>query len=112
MKKIEAIIKPATFDEVKEALIQAGVSSFTVTETSVFGQHDEGAMMVRGASYHAALVPRLKLEILTSDAHVAPLLRALEASARTGRPGDGKIIVTHIEELIRIRTGERGESAL
>lgn len=112
MKKIEAIIKPSKFDEVKEALVQAGATGFTVTEVLGFGQHHEAPMMLRGASYHAELVPRLKIEVLVSDAGAEQIIGAIQASAKTGRQGDGKIIVTQLEDLIRIRTGERGENAL
>jgi nitrogen regulatory protein P-II 1 len=112
MKKIEAIIKPSMFDDLKEALVQAGVTGFTVTEASGFGRNNEGTMMLRGASYQAELVPRLKIEILTSDVHAEQVIHAIQTSTKTGRPGDGKIIVTQVEELIKIRTGERGENAL
>jgi nitrogen regulatory protein PII len=112
VKKIEAIIKSNKFDEVKEALVQAGTTDFIVTEVLSFGQHHKDAMMLRGTSYHAELVPRLKIEILVRDVNASHIINALESSARTGHQGDGKIIITQVEELIQIRTGERGENAL
>jgi nitrogen regulatory protein P-II 1 len=112
VKKIEAIINPSKFDEVKEALVQAGVTGFTVTEASGFSQDHGGSLLIRGTSYQAELVPRLKIEILVSDVHLEQLIDVLEVSAKTGRRGDGKIIVTQLEEVIRIGTGERGERAL
>lgn len=116
MKKIEAIIKPFKLDDVKDALAEAGVTGMTVTEVKGFGRTGgrggEGTVMYRGSAYVLDFVPKTKIELFVADEQVPQVLDAIERAAKTGRIGDGKIIVTPIEEIIRIRTGERGPDAL
>ena len=112
MKKIEAIIKPFKLDEVKEALAGAGVQGMTVSEVKGFGRQKGHSELYRGAEYVVEFLPKIKLELLLDDAKVAAVVEAIQAAARTGRIGDGKIFVTPVEEIVRIRTGERGDSAL
>jgi nitrogen regulatory protein P-II 1 len=112
MKKIEAIIKPFKLDEVKEALADVGVLGLTVTEVKGFGRQKGHTELYRGAEYVVDFLPKVKLEIVLSDEMAPKAIDAIERSARTGRIGDGKIFVSTVEEVIRIRTGERGESAL
>ena len=112
MKKIEAIIKPFKLDEVKEALATAGVQGMTVSEVKGFGRQKGHSELYRGAEYVVEFLPKIKLELLIEDAKVVPVVEAIQAAARTGRIGDGKIFVTPVEEVVRIRTGERGESAI
>ena len=112
MKKIEAIIKPFKLDEVKEALAEIGVHGMTVTEVKGFGRTGGKKEVYRGSAYVVDFVPKVKVEVVVPDALVAGVLEAIERSAKTGRIGDGKIFVTSMEEVIRIRTGERGPDAL
>jgi len=112
VKKIEAIIKPFKLDEVKEALATAGVQGMTVSEVKGFGRQKGHTELYRGADYVVEFLPKIKLELLIEDAKVVPVVEAIQAAARTGRIGDGKIFVTPVEEVVRIRTGERGESAI
>jgi nitrogen regulatory protein P-II 1 len=112
MKKIEAIIKPFKLDEVKEALADVGVLGLTVTEVKGFGRQKGHTELYRGAEYVVDFLPKVKVEVVLSDEMVARALEAIERSAKTGRIGDGKIFVTNVEEVVRIRTGERGEPAL
>jgi nitrogen regulatory protein P-II 1 len=112
MKKIEAIIKPFKLDEVKEALADVGVLGLTVTEVKGFGRQKGHTELYRGAEYVVDFLPKVKVEIVLSDELVSRAIEAIERAAKTGRIGDGKIFVTPIEEVIRIRTGERGETAL
>jgi len=112
VKKIEAIIKPFKLDEVKEALAGAGVQGMTVSEVKGFGRQKGHSELYRGAEYVVEFLPKIKLELLLDDAKVAAVVEAIQAAARTGRIGDGKIFVTPVEEIVRIRTGERGDSAL
>jgi nitrogen regulatory protein P-II 1 len=112
MKKIEAIIKPFKLDEVKEALADVGVLGLTVTEVKGFGRQKGHTELYRGAEYVVDFLPKVKIEVVISDDLVAKALEAIERSARTGRIGDGKIFVYTVEEVVRIRTGERGEPAL
>ena len=112
MKKIEAIIKPFKLDEVKEALAGAGVQGMTVSEVKGFGRQKGHSELYRGAEYVVEFLPKIKLELLLDDAKVPAVVEAIQAAARTGRIGDGKIFVTPVEEIVRIRTGERGDSAL
>ncbi len=112
MKKIEAIIKPFKLDEVKEALADVGVLGLTVTEVKGFGRQKGHTELYRGAEYVVDFLPKVKIEVVVSDEMVAKALEAIERAAKTGRIGDGKIFVTTVEEVVRIRTGERGESAL
>lgn len=112
MKKIEAIIKPFKLDEVKEALHEVGVSGITVTEAKGFGRQKGHTELYRGAEYVVDFLPKVKLEVVVSDAIAENVVEAISAAAQTGRIGDGKIFVTAIESAIRIRTGERDDDAL
>ncbi len=112
MKKVEAIIKPFKLDEVREALNEVGVSGITVTETKGFGRQKGHTELYRGAEYVVDFLPKLKLEIVTSDGQLDRIVEAIIAAANTNTIGDGKIFVTTVEEAIRIRTGERGDEAL
>ena len=112
MKKVEAIIKPFKLDEVKSALSKIGVQGLTVSEVRGFGRQKGHKEQYRGAEYTIDFVPKLKVEVVVADSAVAGVLDAITRAARTGEIGDGKIFVTTLEEAIRIRTGERGESAV
>lgn len=112
MKKIEAIIKPFKLDEVKEALQGASVNGMTVSEVKGFGRQKGHTELYRGAEYVVDFLPKIKLEIIAADAEVKKIVDAIQQAAKTGRIGDGKIFVTPVEEVIRIRTGESGESAV
>jgi nitrogen regulatory protein P-II 1 len=112
MKKIEAIIKPFKLDEVKEALADVGVLGLTVTEVKGFGRQKGHTELYRGAEYVVDFLPKVKIEIVLVDEMVSKALDAIERSAKTGRIGDGKIFVSTVDEVVRIRTGERGEPAL
>jgi len=112
MKKIEAIIKPFKLDEVREALIQIGVQGLTVSEVKGFGRQRGHTELYRGAEYIVEYLPRLKIEIIIPDEKLDDCIKAIQESAFTGKLGDGKIFISTIEEVIRIRTGERGEDAL
>lgn len=112
MKKVEAIIKPFKLDEVKEALNEIGIQGITVSEVKGFGRQKGHTELYRGAEYVVDFIPKIKMEIIVADDAVAKVIETIEASAKTGRIGDGKIFVTSVEEVIRIRTGERGEDAL
>ena len=112
MKKIEAIIKPFKLDEVKEALADVGVLGLTVTEVKGFGRQKGHTELYRGAEYVVDFLPKVKIEIVLADELVSKALEAIERSAKTGRIGDGKIFVSTVDEVVRIRTGERGEPAL
>jgi nitrogen regulatory protein P-II 1 len=112
MKKIEAIIKPFKLDEVKDALNAIGVQGITVTEVKGFGRQKGHTELYRGAEYVVDFLPKVKMEIIAADGLVPKIIETIETAAKTGRIGDGKIFVTPVEEVIRIRTGERGESAI
>ena len=112
MKLIVAIIKPFKFEEVKEALTAAGVSGLTMTEVQGFGRQGGHTETYRGAEYTIDLLPKVRLEILVDDASVDDVVDVLVKSARTGRIGDGKVWISPVEDLIRIRTGERGTDAI
>ena len=112
MKKIEAVIKPFKLDEVKDALNEAGIMGITVTEVKGFGRQKGHTELYRGAEYVIDFLPKVKIEVVVRDEMVPNVVAAIEKAARTGRIGDGKIFVTHVEEAVRIRTGERGESAI
>ena len=112
MKKIEAIIKPFKLDEVKEALHDVGVSGITMTEAKGFGRQKGHTELYRGAEYVVDFLPKVKLEIVVDDDMAARVVEAIAAAAQTGRIGDGKIFVSNIEEVIRIRTGETGNDAV
>ena len=112
MKLIVAVIKPFKFEEVKEALTSAGVSGLTMTEVQGFGRQGGHTETYRGAEYTIDLLPKVRLEILVDDASVDDVVDVLVKSARTGRIGDGKVWISPVEDLIRIRTGERGTDAI
>lgn len=112
MKKIEAIIKPFKLDEVKEALQDVGIQGLTVTEAKGFGRQKGHTELYRGAEYVVDFLPKVKLEVVVDDALADRAIEAIQNAAQTGRIGDGKIFVSDIGEVIRIRTGERGSEAL
>ncbi|GIW44173.1 MAG: nitrogen regulatory protein P-II 1 [Candidatus Binatia bacterium] len=112
MKKIEAIIKPFKLDEVKEALAREGVQGMTVSEVKGFGRQKGHTELYRGAEYVVDFLPKIKIEILVSDEKAAACVSLIEQTAKTGRIGDGKIFVLPVEEVVRIRTGERGPDAI
>ncbi len=112
MKKIEAIIKPFKLDEVKDALNEVGIQGMTVTEVKGFGRQKGHTELYRGAEYVVDFIPKIKLEIVTSDSLVAKVVEIIEKTAKTGKIGDGKIFVYTVDEVVRIRTGERGETAV
>ncbi len=112
MKLITAIIKPFKLDEVREALSEVGVSGITVTEVKGFGRQKGHTELYRGAEYVVDFLPRVKIEAAVDDGIVERAIEAIEKSAKTGKIGDGKIFVSSIEQVIRIRTGETGQSAL
>ena len=112
MKKIEAVIKPFKLDEVKEALQELGVQGMTVLEAKGYGRQKGHTELYRGAEYVVDFLPKLKIEVVVADGQLEPCLEAIQAAARTGRIGDGKIFVSEITEVVRIRTGESGASAI
>ena len=112
MKLVTAIIKPFKLDEVREALSGIGVQGITVTEVKGFGRQKGHTELYRGAEYVVDFLPKVKIEAAVDDAIVERVIEAIEAGARTGKIGDGKIFVTSLEQVIRIRTGETGKDAL
>ena len=112
MKKIEAIIKPFKLDDVREALSDIGVTGLTVSEVKGFGRQKGHTELYRGAEYVVEFLPKIKLEIVLAEEQIEACIEAITKAAHTGRIGDGKIFVTPIEQVIRIRTGEEGESAV
>ena len=112
MKMIEAIIKPFKLDEVKDALLEIGVHGMTVTEVKGFGRQKGNKETYRGAEYTTDFVPKVKVEVYAADNQVAKVIEAITRSAKTGSVGDGKIFVSDLSSVVRIRTGETGESAL
>ena len=112
MKKIEAIIKPFKLDEVKDALNAIGVQGITVAEVKGFGRQKGHTELYRGAEYVVDFLPKVKIEIIAADNLVSKIIETIETTAKTGRIGDGKIFIIPVDEVIRIRTGERGESAI
>jgi nitrogen regulatory protein P-II 1 len=112
MKKIEAIIKPFKLDEVKEALQEMGVQGMTVIEAKGYGRQKGQTELYRGAEYVVDFLPKIKIEVVIADDQLARALEAISASARTGRIGDGKIFVSEILDVMRIRTGETGADAV
>jgi len=112
LKKVEAIIKPFKLDEVKEALNEIGIQGITISEVKGFGRQKGHTELYRGAEYVVDFIPKIKLEIIVSDSILPQVIDAIEKSAKTGRIGDGKIFVTPVEAVVRIRTGETGEDAL
>ena len=112
MKRIDAIIKPFKLDEVKEVLSKAGINGMTVEEVKGFGRQKGHTELYRGAEYVVDFLPKVQVSILVPDERVADTVDAIIAGARTGRIGDGKIFITPVEEVVRIRTGERGPDAV
>jgi nitrogen regulatory protein P-II 1 len=112
MKKIEAIIKPFKLDEVKEALAKAGVQGLTISEVKGFGRQKGHTELYRGAEYVVDFVPKVKIEIVLEDAKAMQVVEVLGRAARTGTIGDGKIFIVPIDDVVRIRTGERGGSVV
>ena len=112
MKKIEAIIKPFKLDEVREALSEVGVSGLTVTEVKGFGRQKGHTELYRGAEYVVDFLPKVKIEVVVADNGVDAAIESIVKAARTGKIGDGKIFVSNIEQVVRIRTGETGEGAI
>jgi len=112
MKQITAIVKPFKLEEVREALGQVGVTGLTVTEVKGFGRQKGHTELYRGAEYVVDFLPKVKLEIIVRDEQVADVVETIEKAAKTGRIGDGKIFVLPIDEVVRIRTGERGSDAV
>ena len=112
MRKIEAIIKPFKLDEVKEALHEIGIQGMTVTEVKGFGRQKGHTELYRGAEYVVDFLPKIKIEIAVSDEMSEKVVEAIVGAANTGRIGDGKIFVFPMDEVVRIRTGERGQEAV
>jgi nitrogen regulatory protein P-II 1 len=112
MKKIEAVIKPFKLDEVREALSEIGITGLTVTEVKGFGRQKGHTELYRGAEYVVDFLPKIKLELIIADNLVEASMEAIIKAARTGKIGDGKIFVSSIEQVVRIRTGETGEEAV
>jgi nitrogen regulatory protein P-II 1 len=112
MKKVEAIIKPFKLDEVKEALQELGLQGLTVVEVKGFGRQKGHTELYRGAEYVVDFLPKLKLEVVIGDDQLDAVVEAISAAARTGRIGDGKIFVSDIANVVRIRTGESGPGAI
>ena len=112
MKKIETIIKPFKLDEVKNALTKIGVQGMTVNEVKGFGRQKGHTEVYRGAEYKIDFLPKVRIEMIVTDEMVAKVIETIERAAKTGKIGDGKIFVSPVEEVIRIRTGERGKDAI
>jgi nitrogen regulatory protein P-II 1 len=112
MKMVEAIVKPFKLDEVKDTLTKAGVQGMTVEEVKGFGRQKGHTELYRGAEYSVDFLPKVKIQILVPDDKTAKVVEVITDSARTGKIGDGKIFVTSVQEVIRIRTGEKGEDAI
>ncbi len=112
MKKIEAIIKPFKLEEVKDALGEAGIEGMTVSEVKGFGRQKGHTEIYRGSEYTVDFLPKIKIELVLSDERVDTAVNAIVGAAKTGKIGDGKIFVTPIDDAVRIRTGEKGPSAV
>ena len=112
MKKIEAVIKPFKLDEVKEALGEVGVQGMTVIEVKGFGRQKGHTETYRGSEYTLEFLPKVKIEIVVDDTHAEPAVGAIIKAGRTGKIGDGKIFVSTLDEVHRIRTGEKGAAAI
>ena len=112
MKKIEAIIKPFKLDDVKEALQELGLQGMTVLEAKGFGRQKGQTELYRGAEYVVDFLPKIKIEVVVADDQLSRAVDAIQAAARTGRIGDGKIFVSEVIEVVRIRTGETGAAAI
>jgi nitrogen regulatory protein P-II 1 len=112
MKRITAVIKPFKLDEVREALAEVGVSGLTVTEVKGFGRQKGHTELYRGAEYVVDFLPKVQIEVVVGNETVERAIEAIIRAAKTGRIGDGKIFVSPVEEIVRIRTGERNEQAI
>ncbi len=112
MKKIEAVIKPFKLDEVKDALNAMGIAGMTVTEVKGFGRQKGHVELYRGAEYDISFIPKVKIELVVSDAVADKVVATILEKAKTGKIGDGKIFISKVEEIVRIRTGEKGEAAI
>ena len=112
MKLVTAIIKPFKLQEVRESLVESGVIGLTVSEVKGYGRQKGHTELYRGAEYSVDTLPKMKLDILIDDENVGPVIETITKSASTGKIGDGKIFVTNIEEIVRIRTGETGSDAI
>ena len=112
MRKIEAIVKPFKLDEVREALAEVGVTGLTVTEVKGFGRQKGHTELYRGAEYVVDFLPKVKIEVVVTDAMLEPAIEAITKAARTGKIGDGKVFVTGVDQVVRIRTGELNEDAV
>ncbi len=112
MKKIEAIVKPFKLDDIREALSEIGITGMTATEVKGFGRQKGHTELYRGAEYVVDFLPKVKIEIVVSDEQVDDCIDAITQAARTGKIGDGKIFVTPVEKVVRIRTGEENEQAI
>ena len=112
MKKIEAVIKPFKLDEVKEALSKIGINGMTVLDSKGFGRQKGHTELYRGAEYIVDFIPKIKIEVVIEDKMLQKAIDTIQKTANTGKIGDGKIFVSNIEEAIRIRTGEKGNSAI
>ncbi len=111
MKKIEAVIKPFKLDAVKDELNKIGIQGMTVIEVKGFGRQKGHVELYRGAEYDIAFIPKIKIEVITADGLVEKVVKTIEEMAKTGKIGDGKIFVSSLEQIVRIRTGEIGEAA-
>jgi len=112
MKKIEAVVKPFKLDEVREALAEVGVTGLTVTEVKGFGRQKGHTELYRGAEYVVDFLPKVKIEVVVTEKMLESAIEAIVKAARTGKIGDGKIFVTSVEQVVRIRTGETNEAAV
>ena len=112
MKKIEAVVKPFKLDEVREALAEVGVTGLTVTEVKGFGRQKGHTELYRGAEYVVDFLPKVKIEVVVTESMLDAAIEAIIKAARTGKIGDGKIFVSSVEQVVRIRTGETNEAAI
>ena len=112
MKKIEAVIKPFKLDDVRDALSEAGITGLTVTEVKGFGRQKGHTELYRGAEYVVDFLPKIKIEVVVKEEQLERCIETIMTAARTGKIGDGKIFVTPVEEVVRIRTGETGQAAI
>ena len=112
MKMVEAIVKPFKLDEVKEALTKAGIQGMTVEEVKGFGRQKGHTELYRGAEYSVDFLPKVKIQVLVPEDKAAEVVQVITDAAKTGKIGDGKIFITNVEEVIRIRTGEKGPDAI
>jgi len=112
MKKIEAIIRPFRIDDVREALAEIGVKGMTLTEVKGYGRQKGHTELYRGSEYQIDFLPKIKLEVVVADANAERVVETIIKAAKTGQVGDGKIFISHVDDAVRVRTGESGEAAL